>query len=390
MAAGLLGFTIRQYAVVPPVAVAALAGWMLWHERPRARLRAFAVMCLGVLVGAAVFWAYWRTIPHPKAFSPAMPSGHSIRATVYKGTGLVRLLGLLVAPAVIAANPRRLLARSWTVAKDTTVFMGVGVITVLAFTASAAPTIAFAGNYITPNGILASGVAAGRRADILPPGMFNTLLAVGTSSAALLAIALVPFLHEVPIRLRTRELAPRDPVNAFIALVVAGYGAAYSLAAITGIPLYDRYVLPTVPLVALLLLRNPPARLDHGKSFSPSARTRALAVVAACVLGFVGLVYTADSAAFDGARWKVASDATEAGWTRPQIRGGFEWTNFYAGTRIGGRHGAFCVKIVVDPPHGVPREVVARGEYRSPLRDAVPVIAIRTRLPCTPGRRIAH
>jgi hypothetical protein len=137
-----------------------------------------------------------------------------------------------------------------------------------------------------------------------------------------------------------------------------------------------------VPLIAILLLRTPrtevaaaPARTRRGLVIAGSA--------ALAVLAFVGYMFTADSAAFDGSRWEVATAATHAGWRRSQIRGGFEWTNFYAGTRV--KQGApLCVHVVLDPDveRNDPR-VVAYGFYRSPFHDPVPVVALRSNVPCT-------
>jgi hypothetical protein len=385
---GLVGFTIRQYAAVPLVAVALVGALLLWPEHERRRLRLYLGAVLTTIAAAAVFWAYWRTIPHPKAFAPEMPSGHSIRSTLYKGTGMVRLTGLLVAPALALAGPVQIVKRSWAAAKDTTVFVGLGVVGLLTFTATEGPNIAFAGNYITPNGILAQGVAPGERPDILPAGSFGVLLAIGTVAAGVLALTLVPLVHQLPERWRHRELTPRDPVVAFLGLVVAGYCAAHFLAGITDIVLYDRYVLPVVPVIAMLLLRTAcpePAAARIAPATVGRARL-ATAAAALAALGLVGFVYTVDSASFDGTRWRVATAATHDGWTRKQIRGGFEWTNYYAGRRV---HKAtrYCVQVLVNPKAGVddPR-VVAYSYYRSPFNDPVPVVARRTSRPCTPGR----
>jgi hypothetical protein len=391
MATGLVAFTIRQYAAVPLVAVALVGGWLLWQEPSRRRFRVFVAATLVLVAAAAAFLAYWSTIPHPKAFAPVMPNGHSVRATLYKGTGLVRLLGLLVAPALAAAGPVRILRRSWRVARDTTVFAGAGTIAVLAFTASAGPNIGFAGNYITPRGILAQGVISGPRPEILPAGVFPFLLAAGTLSATLLAIALVPLLHGLATRWRARHDEPVDGVVVFLGLVVAGYGLAYFTAAITDIPMYDRYILPVVPVVALLVLgAKPPADAVPENAVSAARRSRArlgFAGGAFAALAFVGAVYTVDSASFDGTRWKVAVAATREGWTRRQIRGGFEWTNFYHGTRFS-RAAPACVTVALDPPGGVRGDrVVAFDYYRSPFIEPVPVVAQRTRVPCVPARR---
>jgi hypothetical protein len=388
LAAGLVGFTIRQYAAVPPIAVALVGGYVLWRERSKPRILVFLLTCVAVLAAAAVFWAYWRTIPHPKAFSPEMPSSHSIRATLYKGTGLVRLVGLLTFPAIVAAGPTRIVRRAWASARDTTVFVGIGTVALLWYTAASGPNIGFAGNYITPSGILAQGVATGHRPDILPTGMFTLLLVVGSLAATLLVLDLVPLLHEIPARVHARDFELRDPVTTLLGLVVAGYAAAYFAAGVTNIPLYDRYALPAVPLVAILLLR-PSARVATvaGDARRKQNRLAARSGIALLALTFVGAVFALDSASFDGTRWKVAVAATHQGWTRPQIRGGFEWANFYSGLR-NARNIPVCVVVVVNPPKDIPKDrIVATGYYRSPLRDPVLVAAVRNRTPCTPGPR---
>jgi hypothetical protein len=392
IAAGLVGFWIRQYAAVPVIAIAIIGGLQLRREGLPRRLRTFAVTLIITVVAAIVFYAFWRTIPHPRAFSPSIPSGHSIKATAYKGTGIVRLVGLLVLPAIVAAGPGRIVTRAWRTAVDTTIFLGLGTAALLAFTASAAPNIAFAGNYVTPNGVLANGVVNGERADIFPAGGFPILLVLGSVGAVLLALALVPLLHEIPGRVAARDWQPREPVTAFLGLVVAGYAVAYFFAAITDIAVYDRYVLPVVPLISVLLLRPGFAATDRVEDAvrqrRRTGRRHAGAFAALALLGVVGFVYTADSAAFDGSRWKTAVDATTAGWTRNQVRGGFEWTNFYAGSRE--HHGVrYCVRVVLDPPQGIHTPgAIAHEYYRSPLRPAVPVVAIRSRAPCTPGRKL--
>jgi hypothetical protein len=390
MFAGLVAFSIRQYGAVPLAAVVVVAGWMLWHEERPRRLWPFLVATATMVVAAGVFWAFWRTIPHPKAFSPSMPSGHSVRATLYKGTGAVRLVGLLVVPAIILAGPVRIVQRAWRVAADTTMFVAAGTLAVLGFTGSEGPNIAFAGNYVVPNGVLADGVAKGARPDILPGGVFPALIVLGSIATALLAVTVVPLLHEIPARVRDRDWAPRDPVAAFLGLVVAGYAAAHFLAGVTGIPIYDRYALPVVPVVAVLLLRPRAAEARGAATGPPPDRTARLRPwaggLALAALAGLGFVYAADSAAFDGTRWKVATAATDAGWSRRQIRGGFEWTNYHAGTPVG-RRGRYCVTVVVNPPGGADGpDVVAHDGYRSPLTGRVEIVARRTRLPCTPAR----
>jgi hypothetical protein len=379
-----VAFTIRQYAAVPGIALACIVALMLRHEGDRRRMKIFVGVLIGIGIAALLFLALWSSIPNPKAFTPEVPNGHSIRAVLYKGTGMLRLLGLLVTPAILLAGPVRIIRRSVRISRESTVLAAVVLGAPMVYTAHASPRLGFAGNYVSPDGILAQGVVRGHRPDIFPPGIFSALLAIGTLSALILAIALVPLGHELAERFRDRDLVPRDPVVAFLGLTVAGYGLAYFVAGITNIPLYDRYILPVVPLAAILLLR--PRRHRSGLRVRGSARgTRVgTALVAAALLAVVGLVFASDSAAFDGARWHVAQQAVAKGWAPRQIRGGFEWTNYYGGTRVG-RRARYCVRVTLDPKsHITGPRVVAVDYYRSPLTHPVRVVAIRTRTACVP------
>ncbi|MGZ4798719.1 MAG: hypothetical protein ACXVL8_04075 [Acidimicrobiia bacterium] len=391
LAAAFVAFTIRQYAVVPLVAVALVGTWTLGRERSDRRWWAFVLVVAGFAAAAVVVFAYWRTIPNLKAFEPSFPDGHSIRVTLYKGTGMLRLTGLLLTPAIVLAGPVRIVRRAWAASNGVTIVLGAGALAVLTYTALAAPRIALAGNFVVPNGILANAVIGGTpRHDILPTGGWTLLLVIGTVAAILLVWAFVPTLMDLVHRASERDVAPGDSVVVLLGLVIAGYSSAYALAAFFGVPLSDRYVLPVVPLIGVLLLR----RAGEVEVVEPRAtrghhRERlALAIGALFVLGLVGLVYTLDSASFDGARWKVGVAATRAGWAPNQISGSFEWTNFYEpGPHGTHRHRPTCVSVLLDPHSGVhAKNVIAFEYYRSPFRDAVPVVAIRTKEPCTPKR----
>jgi hypothetical protein len=236
--------------------------------------------------------------------------------------------------------------------------------------------------------VLAQSVSEGTRPDILPSGGFGLMILVGTVGGVLLVLAGASLFVESRARAKTSS-SPGELVTGFLALVVLGYSLTYALATVTGLPMNDRYVLPVAPLAALLVLRERAlARSDATPSTSSLDRPTLLAgwlVLAALVC--LGIVYTADSASFDGTRWKVALAATHAGWRADQIAGGFEWTNFYAseakaGTRARGHR---CVAVIVDPPALRRRRVVAIRSYRSPLVGSTPVVAVRLARPCTKG-----
>ena len=142
-------------------------------------------------------------------------------------------------------------------------------------------------------------------------------------------------------------------------------------------------------MLAILVLRPPATEVARAEGIERVRTARPLVVsglVALFVFAVVGTVYTADSAAFDGTRWKVASAASEKGWAKSQIRGGFEWTNYHVGTHVK-QNARFCVNVVIDPQADLTNErVVAYDYYDSPFNDPVPVVALRSDLACTPRR----
>ncbi len=392
LVAAFVGFTIRQYAAVPMLALVIVGGWSLLPAGRDRRFWTFAWVTVGVVAGSVAVLLFWRTIPNIKPFTPGAPDSHSIRATFYKGSGNLRLIGLLLSPAVVLAGPLHIVRRAWTAASATTLAIGFVTLAVLGYTAVEAPRIAFVGNFVLPNGVLGNAVIGGNRPDILPTGAWPLLVAIGTASAFVLVLATVPTIVALGRRLGRRDVAMPEPMVALLGLVVVGYLAAYTLACLSGLPMADRYVLPILPLAAFLLLRSARAAgtvLPVTDAAAPARYARVRLVGAGLALALVmavGVVFTLDSASFDGTRWKVAEAATRSGYSPRQVRGGFEWTNFHArGNKASVRA---CVTVIVNPPGGTRgQDVVASLDYETPLMDPVPIVAIRGSATCTPAHR---
>ena len=335
----------------------------------------------------------WRTVPAPKPLLAGLPNGHSIKNAFYKGSGLLRLLGLVLTPAILAVGPLRIVRRSWRATPDLTIFATLGALAALVFTAQQAPNIAFAGNYVVPNGVLSTDVTAGRRPDIFPAGVFTALSIIGTIAAVFLVLATVPAVVEAASRFRERDYGVRDPVRALVSLTLLGYIAGYGVAALFRLPIYDRYLLPLVPLAALLLVGafpvSGPASVDAPARQNARARV-AWSGVAFAMLAVVGLAYSFDAAAFDGTRWRVATAARHQGWSVQQISGGFEWNNFHSNRPAMRRNPQACVSVVVDPgppKHGRQPQIVASARYTAGFHDPVPVVAVRAGRDCVPAPR---
>ena len=388
---GFVGFTIRQYGAVPVIALVLVGGWSLWRERRSSELKVFAGVVAIVVFASVVVLMYWQTIPGGKAVTPGFPTVHSIGVAFYKGAGMLRLLGLVLAPMIVLVGPMRILRRSWTAGQAWSAVAGSGVVVVLGLTALRSAHVAFVGNYVGPDGALSQGLVAGNRPDIMPSGAFTVLEIIGVLAGTLLVLAIVPIVAQAPARSKSDADLGRGRVFLFLGLVAAGYVLAYVLAALLGLQISDRYALPVLPLLALLVGRDRGWRLAASSEAQPrlSSRSVLASTVALGALLCVGVVFTADSAAFDGARWRVDVATTRLGWKPDQIAGGWEWNNYYARSPVVRTQHLRqrCITVRLEPGGDVHRnDVVAYRYYRSPLVAPVAVVALRTRQPCTPGR----
>jgi hypothetical protein len=232
----------------------------------------------------------------------------------------------------------------------------------------------------------------GRRMDVIPGWMYDSLVLVGSLAAIVLSLALVPFLAALPRRFRSRELFElRDPLGALLALMIVGFAASYTIAVASGLPVYDRYALPFVPITAILLLHS---TRDEPRAERDSGARRAGALVAVVLLAFIGLAYTAESASFDATRWKLAELVERKGYAPTQIGGGAEWLGYHrqhgpvfdADPKANGR-GRFpkpCVSILIDPRDPGSREI-ARLYSHALTRKPMPIVALRNgTIPCDP------
>jgi hypothetical protein len=392
---GYVGFTIREYAGVPAAAIVIVAAMQAFRVGDRRAM--FSTLAAGAIAALAVFafLVVWRTVPNAKSLHPSFPTHHAVSTFFDKGSDLLRLAGLWLAPLLILRGPVRIVRDSWRANRIVTAIAATAVGAWLATTAIRLPRLAFAGNYFIPDGALGNGVSSGHRPLLVPMGWFDVLVVIGTLGAVLLVLYAVPGAQAAfrAARRRDPSALPGVPATRFIALSAVLYALVCAAAAITGLPLYDRYVLPFVAFLGVLVAMPRPPLPETAATASADTRrsTRQAwgAVIALALLGAVGTLYTVDSASFDGVRWKVSEAAVHAGWPADSVGGNFEWVNYYAavpGTRLIRR--SPCVSVIVGTAAVAPgAEVIARGTYHPPLHPSVPVIAVRTRVPCS---RPAH
>jgi hypothetical protein len=380
IATAVLACTIRQYAAVTLVAIL-LAAWCAAGDDRRARRNVVEAGVLAIAV-VAIFLLWWRTVPDGRSLSPGLPDVHAVSVFVSKGAGLLRLLGLLLLPVFLAARPVARLRAAWRNEPATTVLVGGVTAIWLAVAAARAASDLFVGNYLERNGALSDIVLPGIRPDVLPGwAWFALVVAASVAGVALAVVAAHACVHVVRTHLGGRGTAA-DPVTVLLAASVIGYLTGYVIAMLTGIQVYDRYVLPVLPAAGLLLLRAPVPAVDATADTSP-ARVGAASLVALLALGAVGFAFAADSASFDGARWRVAQAAVARGWPVARVAGGFEWRAYRRGDRYPtpGPKPPPCVAVKIDP-HVRADRIVAIVRSTAPTRRTARLVAFRTRANC--------
>jgi hypothetical protein len=259
------------------------------------------------------------------------------------------------------------------------------------------------GNYFDARGVLSDNLnIPGIRPRVMPASAFALIAILGSAAAVILLLAAVPWLADRLDDLHARRIPTINPIGAILGLTVAGSAAVYGLAIATEEPIFDRYALPALPIVGLLLLRSAQARAAADPPEAP-ARTGAqgrvaLATVALVLLGLVGAAYSAESASFDATRWRLAEKVVAAGYTPEQIAAGDEWIGWFRGEgpptagTVGGKrqnrpeyYEGLCVSLLIDA-RALPPKTIATAVSHAPTRRPSRFAAYRNDSACaTPG-----
>ncbi|MEI8335321.1 MAG: glycosyltransferase family 39 protein [Actinomycetes bacterium] len=387
---------IRQYAIVPYIAIV-IPGFVSTTNAKRNRATiALVIGCAISLVAIIIFFIWWSHVPGPKSIAPTLPNAKHFRTTFIKGAGFVRLSGLLLAPVLIYCGPIRIIKRSYSSSKSLSIAIGVGAALGEAITATRYVSSQFVGNYIIKDGALSIAVLPGKRPDVIPGPLWSLCVLVSSILAVVLLMAIIPPIVEMWSKIKNRQLFDVDPVTSMLSLTIFGFSAAYTIAMVTGVQVYDRYALPAIPIIAILLLRASEQRAGRSRI--------ALTSVALIALLLLGTSFAIDSASFDGGRWRLANQvAAENGWRPILVNGGFEWVNFHRGKRgtVESRAslvkiqadgsvikiGRFCANLRVMDPHtdrgdAFASRVLGIRSYKGLLRPDVTIVALRSNRDC--------
>lgn len=354
--AGLAGVAIREFALAAPVAVL-LAAWT--GSRDRRRVAVPALLLAGGT--AAVLAVAWGVEGRQQVASTFFLQPWTPVATLRA----LATLGALVLPALLVAAIRR---PPGPLAAAGLAVTGVAALVAVALGLAPDPLV---GNVWTRSGLGADQLAHGTRPDLFGDLAWGATRWAAVLGGLLLAGALGAAVVRLPAALRADRAATGragDPAGAGPAAILGGFVALHAgglVAVDVAQDLFDRYLWPLVPVVAILLLRGLPA----ARSRLVAAGARAGAALATGGLLLATLAITANSIAYDGALRRMARAAVELGYDPATVDGGLPW--------VGERATA---DRRLDPPN--PRGITAYGRAWPSLRtcalvssDADPPIA---------------
>jgi hypothetical protein len=327
VAVAFVAVAIRQYSIIPAAVILA-AGVVEAHRSGVPSYRRAARHGVAVFVIAVgVLGVWWLGRPGVADLAPRAPTAESMTAAFRGLLGYLRLLGLLLLPVVLWSRPVEIVRNAVRASPGITATVAAvsGLALVLQF--SETPASPFVGNYVARSGVLAQDVLSGSRPDVLPGAFFDALAWLGMAGAVVLLVALVPSALRLADAVRAGARWPRSPLDALLLCNLLAFAVFVAAEGVVGLPLFDRYALPVLPLAAFALMRasqNAPAPVSAGDRLRLAGIAATLGLIA-----FVGVAFTAESASFDATRWKVAERATRAGFTPRQIDGGFEWVAWH-------------------------------------------------------------
>ncbi len=402
VALGVAGCSIRQFAIVPLVAVLLAFAVVAKRDGDRSLMRATIASGIIAFLGIAVLMYWWSGIPDPLKGAPMDPTLGSLREAAARGIGYLRLCGLLLLPVLAYVGPIRVVKRAWRASALTTTLVGTLTTMALILAAATLGEDAFVGNYIHPRGVLADDVLVGTRPFLVARPAWLALVILGSLGAVVIMLCAVPACMRAKSRVLSRNKNMNahpespDPISIFFGLTLLGLFAAYvstDALQINRFPIFDRYVITGLPLVALLILRDMSLRVPY-QAKSPG---RALAIISSVVLlASLGTIWGVDSARYDATRWRVSKAAVAKGFKPLHIDGGFEWVAWHLGRAavitnteserrvVRARSLApLCVTVAVNAPRlSTETALIASKSYKTLLGQEITIIAVRNKREC--------
>jgi 4-amino-4-deoxy-L-arabinose transferase-like glycosyltransferase len=318
---GLLGVSVREFAIAAPVAVL-IVSWARSRAEDRAWLAGTsAVFALGV---AGVLYA------------ASLIPGHAVPQTT-GGLGRIVLVGpaILTMAAVLLPVLALAIGRQMQTLRPAQIFTGVGIAS-LAFVAPWGIWTGGGGNFWTPFGLAGDGLLRGTRETVIGQSAWAMSAQIAWTAGMLLATLVISWAQRdlaggsflADARANLSRMA-RDPIGLLGAFVLIYAGGLIAFAAVYGV--WDRYLYPLVPAAAIIILSRVPKALRFGRSLAFSHAAFAWLAVSAFAIA-------ANSFAYDAARWREGEAAVAIGYDARTIDAGYEWVGYHA-TGPGGQGG---------------------------------------------------
>ena len=351
---GLFAFSVRELTIAAPAAVLAMAvfsGQRLLRRRAVVAGAVLLVVCAGL-------WTWRHQLPGGQPYD-GPPGGIVLTRKLLGG---VLAVGLGLAP-VIALTWRRW----WPVRNriGRRVGLALGVLVV------AAPAVIgrfrhehvwwLVGDYIQANGMNGDKMVIGRRPIAIPRLGWDLLLAIALVSSAILIMLVVEWIADRRTHPRSDTIGvdgvrtTEDLTTSMLLWHDAGYAALLCVAAVGNGAIFDRYLWPLLISGSIVILHRFAHRPDTslGDVAPPARSAIGTGGVLLAGLAVAALALTANSDAFDGARWRAASEAVRDGSAPTSVDGGFEWLGTY-------RPNLHCIQVVPSPlPSGHGVEIAA-------------------------------
>jgi hypothetical protein len=359
---GIGAFSIREYGVAAPLAVALAYGFRIARE-PWRRRAAFWIACVGFLLIVVGLYV-WRAEARGAAVAARTIHLKPDRWDLVRVTQLGFTLALLAGPALVVLRPRAFMD-AWSRQK---VVSCVAIASVLVAWASVRGRHGvFLGNYITPSGSY-SETLPGQAPQVIPNWGWQALELAALAGAAALAFLAIDAIRGGLLRRPASGLAVGEPKATsaalsliYVLLVVALAGAAGVFASA---PMFDRYLFPAVPFLTAVVVYA-----AHLKGVSRGQAVRA--AVALGAVAVVGFAVVDASATLDGAKWRASQRVRQIGYQAAVIDGGLEWFAYHQPSPIVPIHAPaagqnFWVGLFQNPTVCVVLRLPERGAHECP------------------------
>ncbi len=356
MAAGVFGFSIREFDLAAPVAVLVSLAWSEWQ---RAKACALFAAALAVACGTVYLWSAGLPGAQPKLLGlPTAISWETLGGAYFT-------LSFMVSPVVPGAIVRwGVLGRGQPGGRLAAVLAATAVLAVGGLLVTGRHPL-FIGNYLDRQGPGGDRVLAGTRPELFPGLVWTGFKVLALASGAALAAVLAKTAWGAARRwrrwLRPHPQRPQPQLEGDsrmgerrLVLLFTGASAAlltgYDLFARA--PFWDRYLWPVAFGVAVLALGAPTETLLAGTAGRLRRQLRAAHVarrpraglplqalarhlgrwgwraatfLAALVVGATTVALTLNSDSYDAARWSAGRQLAEAGYPVGAIDAGIEW-----------------------------------------------------------------